>query len=294
MRISTALFVPAALLTLAACGEKKDTEPAAPIEGWHAEENWVAQCWFPIDYDAVQENQGTTARSEARQEALEAMMSQWRGNRDDGVAMRASAIENVEITLLGRPTLIEEVSRQNAEQCKAVMVAGAGDDETAPSLGDINPWKTWFGSLNGDLNEGECRGGLEDTLFYYLEIDGGWQLTVPVCEGMSFMIGATEGDKYRISEDGPWINADGDLDQLTMGSETLPCNLEGCYAGMLVMRFTTDSGIETIIPAGVETLFNVPAHGTLTFRINDTTFFDNTWYQSGGIIDHTGISITPQ
>ena len=294
MRISVALLAPAALMTLTACGGKKDPAPAAPIEGWHAEENWAAQCWFPVDYDAVQESQGTTARLEARQKALEAMMSQWAGGRDDGVSMSASALETVEITLLGRPELIEEVSRQNAEQCKAVMTAGAGTEETAATLGDLGDWKRWFGGLDGALNEGECRGGLEDTLFYYLEIDGGWQLDVPVCEGMSFLIRATERDKYRITEDGPWINVDGDPDQLTMGLDDWPCNMEGCYAGMLMMKFTTDTGIETIMPAGVETLFNVPAHGSLTFRINDTSFFDNTWYKSGGIIDHTGLEISPQ
>ncbi len=295
MRTPVALLAPAALLAVAACGEKKDPEPAAPIEGWHAEEGWVAQCWFPVDYDAVQENVGTTARLEARQKALEAMMSQWQGTRDDGVSMSAGAIENVEITLLGRPELIEEVSRQNAEQCKKVMVAGASTEEGVASvLGDLTDWKMWFGSLDGDLNEGECRGGLEDTLFYYLEIDGGWQLEVPVCADMSFLIQATENDKFRISEDGPWINAAGDPDQLTMGVDGAPCNMEGCYAGMLVMKFTTDAGIETIFPVGTEYLFNVPEHGWLTFRINDTTFFDNTWYKSGGIIDHTGLSITPQ
>ncbi|GEM_PF-751977 len=295
MRLNSALLAPLSVMALVACGDKKDAEPAAPIEGWHAEEGWVGQCWYPVDYDRVEANQGTTARLEARQGALEAMMSQWQGRRDDGVSMKSSAVEKVEITLLGRPTLIEEVSRQNADQCRAVMAAGAStDDESPATLGDMGAWKRWFGSLDRDLNEGECRGGLEDTLFYYLEIDGGWQLDVPVCEGMSFKIRATEGDKYRIAEDGPWINTAGDPDQLTMGMEDWPCNMEGCYAGMLMMRFTTDSGIETIYPIGVGMMFNVPAHGSMTFRINDTTFFDNTWFKSGGIIDHTGLEISPQ
>lgn len=294
MRPDSLMLIPVALVAAIGCGDKEPAEAAAPITGWHAEDGWAAQCWFPVDYDQVQETAGQTARAEARQKALEAMMSQWQGQRDDGVAMRAAVIENVEITLLGRPTLIEEVSRQNADHCRTAMMAGASTEEgVTPTVGDLGPWKHWFGTLNGDLNEGECRGGLEDTLFYYLEITTDWQLDVPVCANTKFMIRATEGDKYRISDDGPWINADGDPSLPTSGTDA-PCNQEGCYAGMMMIRFTTDTGIETLIPGGVETIFSVPAHGRLSVRINDTTYFDNTWYKSGGIIDHTAVEISPR
>jgi hypothetical protein len=291
MRLTPALLVPAALVVIAACGGKKDTGPTAPLLGWHAEEGWAGQCWFPADY----ENLGTTTRLESRQKSLEAMISQWRGERDDGVSFRSSSVEKLEIILLGRPTLIEEVSRQNAAHCRDAMASGVSTDKEIPStLGDMTAWKSWFGPLNAKLNEGECKGGLEDTLFYYLEIDGGWQLDVPVCEGSLYLVRATKSDKYRIAEDGPWINADGDPNQPTSGVEGAPCNREGCYAGMVIMRFTTDSGIETIVPMGVQIMYTVPAHGRISVRVNDTTFYDNTWYQSGGIIDHTALEISPK
>lgn len=295
MRSIPAVLVPFALVTVTACGGKKDPAPAAPPTGWHQEDGWAASCWMPVDYENVAETEGSTARLQARQAAQEAMISQWRGQRDDGVSFRMGSVDDLEVTLWGRPELVEEVSRQNAAQCRDVMNAGVSTEDEVPStLGDMTAWKTWFGGLNGRLTEGECAGGLEDTLFYYLEITTGWQLDVPVCEGGSYLIRATENDKYRITEDGPWINTEGDLDQLTMGMEDMPCNMENCYGGMLVARFTTDTGIETILPVGVEMVFNVPAHGRLSIRINDLTFFDNTWHQSGGIIDHTAVEISPQ
>ena len=74
---------------------------------------------------------------------------------------------------------------------------------------------------------------------------------------------------------------------------SLPCNTEGCYEGQLIARFVSDDGVEMIFPVGGETVWTAPAHGTISVTINDETYYDNTWYQSGQIIDHTAITIGP-
>jgi hypothetical protein len=62
---------------------------------------------------------------------------------------------------------------------------------------------------------------------------------------------------------------------------------------MLIMKFKSKSGVETIIPVGTWSVFSAPEDGEISYRINDTVFFDNVWHQSGGLIDHTAIEVSP-
>ena len=78
-----------------------------------------------------------------------------------------------------------------------------------------------------------------------------------------------------------------------MGLEDYPCSQDGCLEGMLIMRYVTDSGNEMIFPVGAQFIYRVPEKGMISYQINDATFYDNTWYQSGGIVDHTEIEIKP-
>ena len=69
--------------------------------------------------------------------------------------------------------------------------------------------------------------------------------------------------------------------------------MEGCHPGTLVMKYTTQSGVETLYPVSPELIFEAPEHGTIEYRINDDTFFDNVWFKNGSIIDHTAIEVSP-
>ncbi len=265
------------------CGPKKAApEAAAPIVGWHAEEGWSGACWYPPDFDAIEAEQGTAARSLARQESLEAMVAQWRGQREDGIAFDPDRVEDAETTLLGYPDRIEETARENLEHCRQAMATG-----------DDSAWAAWLAELPARLTEGECLTPLVNTYFDYLDIGTGWQLEVPMCQGDRAHITATEKDLYRVEEGGPWINAAGDPNRPTVGEENLPCNQEGCYLGMLIGRFVGESGVENIFPIGLEATFTAPENGVLSIAINDTTYYDNTWHQTGTITDHTGIQIEP-
>ncbi len=269
------------ILTLFACGPK-NVEEAPPPVGWQSEEGWTGACYYPPDFAELQEKEGLTSRKLARQNGLYTAIGQWRGERGDGVSINDNVITDVETALLGFPEQIEDMLQKNLGYCKQVMGAG----------GSTGEWSSWLSSLPGQLMEGVCMQPLDYTLFDYLDIGREWQLEVPVCEDDVVSISGTLSDQFRISEDGDWITVEGDLNTPAVGAE-YPCNIEGCYAGQLIARFTSDDGIENIFPVGGGITWTAPAHGLISVRINDTTFYDNTWFQSGSIIDHAGITIGP-
>ncbi len=268
-------------LILLACGDK-NADPAPPPVGWHAEEGWTAQCWFPPDFEGLESGQGITARRMARQDTLEQMKLQWLGKRDDGVSFSPGAVDDLDMVLLGAPEKTELVSRKNLEMCKQVMGAGA----------DPGSWSSWINGLPDVLTEGECMLPFTYTLFDYLDIGMGWHMSVPVCAGDVVDIRGTATDKYRISEDGPWITADGQEGTMGVGTD-LPCDLESCAQGMLIGRFTNEDGVQDVFPIGTGATYKPTAHGTISVTINDTSYYDNVWFKSGGITDRTGVTFSP-
>ncbi len=256
--------------------KKQKGPPPPPPVGWHREEGWKGDCYFPPAYDSLGEGE----RKIARQQALEAMKTQWLGTREDGVTFDANLVDEVETVLLGRPANIEAVSRTNLEQCSAVMKGG-----------DAGGWLSYLSGLPAKLTAGECMQPLTYTVFDYLDIGRSWQRPIGLCKGDKARIIATVKDKYRISDDGGWINVEGNGEK-AIGAE-YPCNIEGCSVGMLVGKFVTDSGVETTFPIGGEYTFTAPEHGTISISINDTVWYDNKWFKSATIEDRTAITIEP-
>ncbi len=264
-------------------GKKKKAEAPPPV-GWFKQEatkkdpGWRGECYFPPNFDEMQ----ITDRRMARQKALEAMKQQWLGNKDEIVSFDARMVDDLDTVLLGRPEEIEMVAKKNAELCQPVMA----------NNGDTGSWSSWLGSLPGKLTAGECNTPLDYQLIQYVDLGLGWQENIPMCQWNRARIQASTKDLFRIEENGEYINAAGDLTQPSTDPE-FPCNFEGCYKGMLVGRFVTDGGIETIFPIGLEKVFEAPEHGTLSFQINDTTAWDNAWRSQGTITDHTSVVISP-
>jgi hypothetical protein len=262
------------LLLATGCPKKAPND--SKIVGWHVEnaESGFA-CYYPPDFGALTESE----RIQARADALDEVKSQWLGKRGDGISFDEGLAEDIETVLLGMPEKIEKVTQENLAQCQKVA-AGA----------DAQAWEAWYKAVPATSTAGECMAHFDVQMFDYLEIGSGWQREVNICSGDKVVITATENDHYRISEDGPWINAAGDPAQPTTSGD-FPCNLEGCLAGMFIVKFTTEDGVETIYPAGLQMDFEAPAHGTLSYRINDNTFFDNKYRQVGSLIDKTAIQI---
>jgi hypothetical protein len=273
---------PLVLLGLAAAsvlvGCKKKPPDAGPKVGWVQSEGWKGACFYPKDYAAL----GPGDRKMARQDALEQMLTQWRGSRGDGVQFDDILVENVETTLLGRPEAIEEASQKNAELCEQYMASG-----------DTSGWSTYLNALPGRLTAGECNTPLIDTWFNYLNIGIGWQNKAPVCQGNVVQITASAIDYYRITDKGPWINSAGDESQPTVAKDGWPCKEEGCFAGMVIGRFVGESGIEQIFPVGNQTTFRAPEHGSIEIMINDTVYYDNKFKIESGLEHHTSITYEP-
>ncbi len=253
--------------------KRKKRRKGPPPAGWNPTDEGKPDCYYPPVWSEFNE----TERRIKRAESLDEVLMQWRGERNDGVQFDATIVERAETTLLGRPERIEEVVAQNAELCQA---------------GNTGAWKSWAKSLPSVLTVGECNTPLDYTMFDYLDIAAGWQRPLPICKGNRVVIKGSGGDKYRIQDDGPWINVNGDSAQSTTGTDW-PCNMEGCLAGMLMGKFVGESGMENIFVVGTETVFTAPEHGEISYRINDKVFYDNAWFKSGGLIDHTAIEVSP-
>lgn len=268
-----------------ACGPKtgKGASAQQAIVGWHQVEGMLGSCYYPPDFEKVQASQDLTGRKMARSEALDAMISQWSGQRDDGVSFNARLVEDVETVLLGHADDIETVAQKNLTYCQTAM------DPTSTSSG----WKGWLKRLPEELTAGECLTPIRDRLFHYLELGMPWYWELPICGGNQIEISATMNDRYRIRDDGPWITVDGEQDASTVLDSSFPCNESGCVAGQLVGKFTGPADYVEIFPIGGGVIYKAPMDGTLSIGINDTTFYDNKWYSSGGIVDHAGIEIAP-
>ena len=254
--------------------KKKKKKKGPPPVGWQDVSDGQPQCYYPPIWDGFNEIDRRMKRSEGMDEAL----NQWRGQRDDGVSFKGDLIDDVETVLLGRPEKIEAFLADNLVQCEA---------------GDVSAWEAWVKGLKSSLTAGECNHPLDYTMFDYLDIGTGWQRPLKMCKGDRIKISGTAKDQYRLSDSSPWITVTGDPAQPSLGTDA-PCNIESCFAGMLIMKFVGKAtGFETIGPVGTSAVFTAPEDGQISYRINDTSFFDNKWHRSGSVIDHTAIEVSP-
>lgn len=276
--LALGLLVPLVLIPGDAFAKRnKDKGPAGPIVGWHRESGWTADCWYPPDFSVMSEG----AKRMSWQETRDAIVGQWRGERNDGVVLNDKHVESLETVILSKADRIETVAKGNLEQCKTA-VSGAGN----------GAWEAWLVTTAGQLTEGECPyAPMDYTLFNYLSVTSEWQVSTPVCRGDKIIVHGTEGDYFQLTAGGPWLNVAGDPSQPAVAG--LPCNIEGCLRGQLVMRFTSDSHVTQVIPIGISTEFLVPEHGRIEVMINDDTLDDNKFKIEKGLEHHTGIEIKP-
>jgi hypothetical protein len=256
---------------------KKTKAPPPPLEGWQPAGINGGTCYHPPQWDALP----IGARKEARQKALEALLSQWRGERGDGVSFPGRVAEDIETAILAKMERIEFVTAENVAKCAAAMAAGSTQE-----------WGAWLVALPGRLTEGECPyPPLDYTMYDYLNINSDWQFTGRVCKGDRVKIKGSEMDYYQIEPKGVWINAKGDSSRATTGPYA--CNVEGCFAGMLIARYTSETGVTQILPVGLSLDFLVPDHGRLEVMINDTEFTDNRYKIEGRLEHHMAIEYSP-
>lgn len=277
--LTLAVLLPALALSFAGKKEKPKKGPATALVGWQTPKDGSGECHYPPDFTALPQG----PRVMERQRALEAALTQWRGERDDGVSVTENVSTNVETVLLGHPNDIEPTLIENTAWCEKVRRGQA-------TMGE---WETWLASLPAKLTEGECKGSIvPQTLYDYLNIHTGWHIPAPLCQGDEIVITASDKDYYQIERGGPWINAAGDPKQPGKGED--PCTLEGCFKGTVLLRFRGESGAEQILPVGLSRVFKAPEHGQITVTINDNDYTDNVWKVEAGLQHHTGIGYQPK
>ena len=267
-------------LILTACGQKKPQQPEAPKEGWVQEEGSSVACYYPPKFDSLEE----MPRREARSEALDALIEQWKGARNDGVSMNADVIESIENIVLGDMSKIESVARDNLSYCKQFA-----------SSSSKASWESWLSSLPVTLTEGECNYHFSVIMSHTVEIDVDWEPGEPIriCSGDKIRVMASPNDRFQLEPGGTWITVDGNPEVSTAGNDAYPCQTEGCLKGQLVLRFLDKDGGETIVPIGSSGIFTAPADGVFSYGINDNSPEDNKWYNSSGVIEHASIEIRP-
>ncbi|MEQ1569810.1 MAG: hypothetical protein ABMA64_29510 [Myxococcota bacterium] len=266
------------VVSATAHAKKPKKEPSGPIVGWHREASWTADCWYPPDFSTMAEG----VKRMAWQESRDAIVGQWRGDRNDGVQLNDNHVENLETILLSKAERIESVAKDNLAQCQAAVAVG----------GSNSAWDSWLVAVAGKLTEGECPyPPLDYTAFNYLSVNSDWQNALYACRGDKVVVHGTDGDYFQLQQGGPWINVAGD--PAAPLAPSLPCNTEGCVRGQLVMRFTSDSGSTQVIPIGISTEFLVPDHGRIEVMINDDSLADNKFKVEKGLEHHTGIEVKP-
>ncbi len=288
MRMRTALtlaiLVPA--LAMPAFAGKKNKKKKKkkgndePTTGWVViDEEKGAACYNPPDFSSMPDGPARLERSKAIGE----IFGQWRGQRDDGVKFEEKTVMNVETVLLGDPEDTDVMAPENFEWCKKVMKGKA-------TMAD---WEGWARGQKARLTKGECKGSLlPQTMYDYLDVGGGWQIPAPFCKGDEVVIEVSAKDYYRVEEDGPWINAEGDTSQPAKGD--LPCTSDGCFLGTVILKFTADSGMELIEPVGTGKVFRVPDHGVIKVMVNDRDMNGNEWKIEGGMQHHASVGYSPK
>ena len=270
------------LLWLAmACGPKQPVQEA-PIVGWHQEETWTLACFHPPQYDTMLEME----RRDSWQGSMDAMLQQWGGQRGDGISVDENTLDQIDFQFSAYPKKVEQVSQENLEKCRQVATGQLPKDD----------WHTWIKGLPSQLTAGECRTHFLDTVMDTdFSIVSNFDNSFPVCEGDKLRIFGSTSDQFRISPDGEWISIAGDQNNSSLGKENYPCNIEGCFDGMLILRFTDTDDRVTIHPVGAEFHFKAPRDGYVSYGINEPEdmLYDNQWYQSGGLIDHTAVTLSP-
>ncbi|MCB9679194.1 MAG: hypothetical protein H6737_29090 [Alphaproteobacteria bacterium] len=271
------VLLPAVALSVAG---KKDKGAKEPESGWvvvNAETG--GSCYKTPDFKSMPEGPGRLARAAAIGEII----GQWNGQRSDGVQFSEQTANNVETVLLGDPDDVDVMGPENYDWCKKVMSGKA----------TASDWESWASGQKARLTKGECKGSLlPQTMYDYLDIGAGWQIPAPFCKDDEIVIEVSPKDYFRIEKGGPWINAAGDTSQPAKSG--LPCTLEGCYKGTVIMRFVSDEGMEIIEPVGTGRVWKAPAHGVITVMINDNDFNENEWKVEAGMQHHASVGYSPK
>lgn len=284
IRATHAVAFAAVLLLLPSCRASKrgatEAPAAPPPVGW-IESGGGISCYHPPDFEATPHE---IARRQARQQTHDQIRRMLAGEVIEGIEFTEEELDEFDVAFLGRPEKIEAFSRTNWENCR----------KYAAGQMTLADYRHFLARAPKDAMKGECTNPLMYELHDYLSIQNDWQVRRHVCKDDQVLIESTETSRYTVSDNGEntkWINLHGDPDVPAAG-EGYPC--PECPLGALLIRFENeDTGEITVQALGPSMEFKAPANGWISFAINDTTYFDNRFYEENGVRDYLSIDIYP-
>ena len=275
--------LPVLALTLVACAKQVAPEPPKEVlpQGWHRIDGHL--CYEPPSFANVSSPQEQrTLRGRALSEAT----ARWRGRSEPAFSMPSDLVDSFEAVMLASPDRIERVLPEDFAQC------------TRWAKGELTleAYESWMRDMLDELRLEDCTRPPFELVTQYIEVDRRWQIETQLCRDEQVFIRAVGGD-YTVEFKGDdastsWITAPGDRSAPTL-DPAYPCHVEGCYRGQLIARFVDRKGRETVFPVGQETTFSAPAHGTLTFSVNDADLYDNRFRVHNGVTEFMLVEVRP-
>ena len=276
--VTMALLAPAATAK-----RKKADEPPPPEPGAWFDYHGV-QCYNPPVFDSTQNE---PKRRVMRQEAMEEMLRLLRGEVNEQIVLDEYKIDAWETDFLGKPTGIEPFVISGVGQCKAYAEGELG----------LAAYSSWLIAGGDRATEGDCSNPLTYELHQNMTVQDGWQVRRHMCKDDQVLIETTTSNKYTVDDTGdfdttPWINPDGDPTRPEAG-DGYPC--PHCPVGAVVYKFEFD---DKTVATDIQTLgtrkeFVAPSNGSISFTVNDVTYYDNKFHEANGVIDYLPLSIYP-
>ena len=278
--------LPLLLATAAAGCAKAPPEvapvPQEPVAGYYRIEGHT--CYAPADFGKMTRSEAQTARIAAIEDAK----ALWRGEVDQAVSFSASAVTELDDQVLNNPGDLGPILRESQRQCEAW--AGGSITESQ--------WQEALLAYARGLGEGRCEVNEFGYIANNLSLTSDWQLPVPLCQGQVVTI-AVSGGRYSIhmpqegeKREPVWITADGDPDEKAKG-DGYPCQDPVCKPGQVIAAFVPWEGQGEVFPVGRGLTFEARTHGTLSFRINDSTYQDNHFFEKDQLPEFLLVEIKP-
>lgn len=276
-----------ALLTFSACPKQAPQTALATVGTDPAPDSWSTvnghACYAPPDFAAIV---SPSERRLARSKAYGEVVKRWQGEVDPSFAVKSNVLEELDASLMAYPDRIEGVLQEDFRQCQAFQKGTLS----------IDAYQAWFQSKVDTMAQQDCSHPPFELVTQYLEVNKRWQVETLLCQGEVVLIRTSNGE-YTVEakekvEESVWITSTGDLTQPAKGT-TLPCQEEGCFKGQVVGRFVDRQGKERVFPVGKQTFYSAPAHGYISFSVNDLELFDNRFRVQNQQVDYMVVEIFP-
>lgn len=240
-------------------------------------------CYVPPDFASITD---LSERRFARSKAFGEASKRWQGEKDPEFSIKSYVYSQLEDGLMTQPERIETVLAKDLEKCLAWAEGKLTTDE----------YQAFFQSVVDQMAQSDCSHPDFDLVTQYLEVTKRWQVETLLCKNEAVLIRASEGqftvEGKENDADTVWIGVSGDAQQPAT-DPSLPCHTQGCFKGQLVGRFVDRTGNETVFPVGKEKLYVAPAHGRISFAINDVELFDNRFRVKNQVTDYLTVEIYP-